>query len=234
MTFYQTLTPFYDEIFPANEKTVAFLESFFQKGNSILDVGAGTGNMAIALAKKGFSLTATEPEEQMAKIIQQKAQSQNLRIEVTTKMMQELNLLDQMFQGIYCIGNTLVHLNDLEEIRTFFKQVYEKLLPNGIFIFQIVNFEKKDFVFPIIEKENFTFERKYEQLESHMLFTTKIITAERELINTTRLYPATITELRPLLEECGFEITGEYSNFVHKDYDSNAAPALIMVAKKVR
>lgn len=233
MTFYQTLTPFYDEIFPANEKTVAFLESFFEKGNSILDVGAGTGNMAIALAKKGFSLTAMEPEEQMAEIIQQKAQNQNVNIEVTTNTMQELNLFNQHFHGIYCIGNTLVHLNDLEEIKTFFRQAYEKLHLNGYFIFQIVNYEKNDFVFPILEKENFTFERGYERSESHLLFTAKITTADQELMNTTRLYPATITQLRPLLEECSFEVTGEYGNFVYTNFDSNA-PALIMVAKKVR
>lgn len=46
MTFYQMLTPYYDEIFPANEKQINFIVSYLQKGSSILDVGAGTGNVA--------------------------------------------------------------------------------------------------------------------------------------------------------------------------------------------
>lgn len=233
MTFYQTLTPFYDEIFPANEKTVSFLENYFEKGASLLDVGAATGNMAIALAKKGYALTAMEPEVQMAKIMQQKAQNQHLDIKVTTKTMQQLSEINQTFKGIYCIGNTLVHLNNLEQIKCFFKDVYDKLQVGGVFIFQIVNYEKKDFFFPIIKKENFTFERKYDREKSHILFTTKITTTDQELTDTTRLFPATIEQLRPLLENDGFEIVGEYGNFIYQNYDSNA-PALIMVAKKTR
>ncbi|MGM9949951.1 MAG: class I SAM-dependent methyltransferase [Lysinibacillus sp.] len=233
MSFYKTLTPYYDDIFPANEKTVAFLASHFQEGVSVLDVGAGTGNMAIALAQQGFRVTAMEPEEGMAKQIQLKAQAQQLPITVTTNTMQQIGALEGTYQGIYCIGNTLVHLNDLEEIRTFFQQTFEKLQSEGTFIFQIVNYEKKDFAFPVMEKEGFTFERQYERDGDHILFTTTLSTKEGAQTNTIPLYPATFTQLCPLLEACGFETIEAYGNFVSKAYDSDA-PALIMVAKKGR
>lgn len=43
MTFYQVLSPYYNEIFPANEKQINFITSYLEKGHSVLDVGAGTG-----------------------------------------------------------------------------------------------------------------------------------------------------------------------------------------------
>ena len=130
---------------------------------------------------------------------------------------------------MYC--NTLVHLHDLEEIGTFFKQTFEKLQPEGVFIFQIVNYEKKDFVFPVMEKERFKFERQYEQDGDHVLFTTTLTTKDGAHTNTIPLYPATATQLRRLLEKIGFDSINAYANFALKEY-SEDAPALIMVMKK--
>src|SRR4051812_15932072 len=71
LTFYRSLTPFYDEIFPTNVKALNFLEATFKQGGLLLDVGAGTGNMALFLAKEGFNVIATEPEEAMAQQIRE-------------------------------------------------------------------------------------------------------------------------------------------------------------------
>lgn len=75
MSFYKTLTPYYDDIFPTNEKTLAFLASHFKEGATVLDVGARTGNMAVSLAQQGFHVTAMEPEQGMAEQIRLKAKS---------------------------------------------------------------------------------------------------------------------------------------------------------------
>jgi glycine/sarcosine N-methyltransferase len=75
MTFYQPLTPYYDQIFPTNPKALHFLANTFPQGGTLLDVGAGTGNMALTLLNEGFSVTATEPEETMANQIRQKAKA---------------------------------------------------------------------------------------------------------------------------------------------------------------
>lgn len=231
MTFYKTVTPYYDDLFPTNEKALAFLTAQFKKGDSILDVGAGTGNMAISLTQLGFNVTAMEPEESMAEFICSKAQTHQLPILVTTKTMQQLNQLDENYQGIYCIGNTLAHLQDLEEIQSFFQQTYEKLQPGGIFIIQIVNFEKQNIVFPTIQTEHVLFERQYEQNGSHVLFTTTLTTKDDTQKNTIPLYPATVAQLSPILEACGFDSITAYGNFAMKNYEQDD-PALIMVAKK--
>lgn len=231
MSFYKTLKPYYDELFPTNEKALDFLTAHFKEGDSILDVGAGTGNMAISLVQKGFHVTAMEPEESMAEQIRLKAQAQQHPIHVTTKSMQQLCTLDETYHGIYCIGNTLAHLHDLEEFRAFFQQTFQKLQRDGIFIFQIVNYEQEDFVFPLIEKAHFSFHRSYKREGNYMLFTIKLSTDEGIYTSTTPLFPATAAQLYPLLEECGFHSIEAYGNFARKKYDAEA-PALIMVAKK--
>ncbi|MEH7247522.1 class I SAM-dependent methyltransferase [Neobacillus niacini] len=233
MTFYRSLTPYYDEIFPTNIKAVNFLVSNFKQGETLLDVGAGTGNMALYLSKEGFKITATEPEEAMANQIREKAT--NHSVSVFTKTMQQLDEFEEPFDGIYSIGNTLVHLNNLEEISEFIHQVYRRLAVDGVFICQIVNFEKvlgnKDFTFPVIQKETFEFKRRYDVTGEHVLFTTTLSSAGQTFSNTTTLFPVTSKQLLPILKESGFQTIETYGNFEKGTYSENS-PALIVVAKK--
>jgi glycine/sarcosine N-methyltransferase len=233
LTFYQSLTPYYDEIFPTNIKTLNFLVSNFKERGILLDVGAGTGNMALNLAKEGFNVIATEPEETMAKQIKEKAG--NHSITVLTKTMQQIAEVEETFDGIYCIGNTLVHLNNMEEISEFVQQVYKKLNQAGVFVCQVVNFEKvleKQVVtFPTIQKETFKFNRRYDLKGEKVLFTTTIETAEQTFSNTTSLYPVTSKQLLPALKNAGFQSVELFGNFEKESYTLNSA-AVIVVAKK--
>ena len=71
MTFYQTLVTYYDEIFPLNVVTQQFLCSIFPKNSCLLDMGAGTGTMSLALQKSGRKMTAFEPDSSMVEKIKQ-------------------------------------------------------------------------------------------------------------------------------------------------------------------
>lgn len=235
MSFYKILTPYYDQIFPANKNTQQFISANFQKGGKILDVGAGTGNMALALANEGFIVTATEPEERMAEEIRKKALARNISLNVETKTMQQLAQFADTYDGIYCIGNTLAHLRDLEEIDQFLQLSYSKLNENGVFILQIVNFQRvlvnRELSFPVIKNENFEFQRHYELADRNVLFTTALITEGKTKSNTISLYPATANQLLPLLQSCGFKEISTYGNFSNSPYSIDT-PALIVIAKK--
>lgn len=235
MSFYETLYPYYDRIFPLNKQAETFLEALFKEGQSILEVGAGTGNMAIALAEKGFIVTAVEPEEKMAHDIITKARSIDVPVKVHKYTMEQIEKLDGEFEGIYCVGNTLPHLQSLIEIEGFLEKCYKKLTDGGQLILQTVNFEKfyasPDFSFPVIEKEEFKFERKYEQQGEKVIFTTTLTTEKGVFTNSLPLFPVTSKVVVPLLEKIGYNKIEVLGNFKGESY-SVGSPAFILVARK--
>lgn len=191
--------PYYDEIFPKNEKQLNFIASYLQEGDSVIDVGAATGNVANALVEKGMIVTAMEPEKKMADKISEKAITHKGRLFVNTLRMQQIDDVPGIFDGIYCIGNTLVHLDNVQEITDFIQRSFKKLKKNGKFIVQIVNYEKvlnqKKFIFPVIKKEHFSFKRDYAIERNKVLFTVTLNTSGEEFSNSIELYPITKKKL---------------------------------------
>lgn len=227
--------PYYDEIFPENEKQLNFIASYLQEGDSVIDVGAATGNVANALVEKGMIVTAMEPEKKMADKISEKAITHKGRLFVNTLRMQQIDDVPGIFDGIYCIGNTLVHLDNVQEITDFIQRSFKKLKKNGKFIVQIVNYEKvlnqKNFIFPVIKKEHFSFKRDYVIERNKVLFTVTLNTSGEEFSNSIELYPITNKQLLPILIDCGFESVETYANFDKKIYSLDG-PALVIVATK--
>src|SRR3954454_12086413 len=84
MSFYQSFASYYDRIFPLNQTTLSFVSNYFQPGECILDMGAGTGNLAIALADNGIEVTASEPDGTMAESIRSKVDMKGLTLSVHT------------------------------------------------------------------------------------------------------------------------------------------------------
>lgn len=56
-----------------------FLRFLPEKNESCLDVGAGSGRDAAALARRGYKVTAVEPSENLLKLAQQHHHSSNIR-----------------------------------------------------------------------------------------------------------------------------------------------------------
>ncbi|MBM4762908.1 class I SAM-dependent methyltransferase [Bacillus sp. B15-48] len=235
MSFYQVLTPYYDEIFPLNQQAFSFLSTYFLKEQSILDIGAGTGSMAIALGEHGANVTAIEPEETMSEEIRLKAGLKGLSVAVSTLSMEQIDELRGTFDGMYCIGNTLAHLQTLNAVEKFLGNCYQNLQVNGRFIVQLVNYDKvlanDNFAFPDIIKENFTFTRKYKKDKDRILFKTIVKTKNELFENTVPLYPLTSEQLINKLENAGFQKIDVYGNY-KKDPFTIDSQALITVAYK--
>lgn len=234
-TFYQGLTPYYDEIFPVNDKQLSFLSSCFPATSTLLDVGAGTGNTAIAMAKAGYRMTAIEPEHSMFVKFSEKLDSNELPITILQQSMQGVSQLNEPFDGIYCIGNTLPHLSHLEEITHFLQTAYDKLNAQGMLVIQTVNYEKvllqQGFSFPIIKKEAFTFTRQYELQNEKVMFTTILEDQSGTHFSILPLYPVTKTQLEAALQTCGFHSITPYGDYGKSPYTVES-PGLVLTAVK--
>ena len=235
MSFYEKIVPYYDEIFPLNQKAYQLITKSFPAKSKILDLGAGTGSMAIQLAKEKFQVTAVEPDAKMVQSIQQKRSQLQVDCQIEAKSMQQLRTIIGSFDGLYCIGNTLAHAKNQTEIQDILAQVYEKLTTRGQFIAQVVNFDRVLATgtqpFSCIQKEEFTFERTYKIQGQSIAFTTTLTTTNGIAQQTTKLYPVTSSELVHALQHCGFsdvQIYGDYTEHLF----SIQSPAIIVIARK--
>ena len=247
-SFYHTLSDIYDEIFPLNPSLTSFINSFFQDSNSpieVLDVGCATGLIPSALAEKNplFRITAIEPDEKMIERAFRRNSISPNPIKLIKASMQDVNELfpDNFFNGIICMGNTLVHLQNMEEIYQFIGTVYRKLVPGGLFFIQIVNYTRIRVQnithLPAIETQNVIFNRQYEYFQngktpqirflSHLKFKSNSDPVTEEVF----LFPIEYNDLMSIYSDIGFKSVISCGSYAREPFSSDN-PALITVVTR--
>lgn len=67
MRFYEALSAYYDLLFPAGTAQVRFVAERLKQGGQVLDVAAGTGNLAVELCKRDIPVTALDLDGEMVR-----------------------------------------------------------------------------------------------------------------------------------------------------------------------
>lgn len=235
MNFYQLLSKYYDTIFPLNNQSISFITEKISDG-PILDIAAGTGNHAIALAKLGYEVTATDLDENMVDKINKKATTNHVTVQAVKLAMEQLSQLSETkYKSIICIGNSLVHLQSFNDVLNALKTMNELLVANGKIIIQIVNYDRvlsnKITELPLIEREEVTFNRNYEHKDGKIIFIGQLTVGENAYENAVELLPLTSSDIEKLLTDAGFHSINLYGSFKGEKFTSNS-PALIVEASK--
>jgi len=232
MDFYASIAAYYDYIFPLEEKQVGFISKNLDVAihKSIIDIGCGTGNLAIALEKKGFKITGIDLKAEMIEKAQMKINGEMISFQ-RANMNRLLDYFpENAFDAGVCIGNTLVHLESLGQIERFLSQVFKILKPGGKLIAQIINYDKvlSENIDHLerIENDDVLFERFYEyDLEDFKIkFKTKLqIKKENNRLveNSVKIFPLRKKELQNLLDKTGFKNVSYYDNFSGDEYTGN-------------
>ncbi len=224
MTFYQEISPYYDTLFPVDAGEMAFVRRLLPHGASILDIGCGTGNKTIFLAEGAAWALGVDLDPNMIA----RAASDNARpnIRYRTLNMSDLGkTFSKRFDAIVCLGNTLVHLPSLEEIR-FMVSIAELLAPSGCFILQILNYDRildRDALeLPVLQTPQIKFTRTYRR-DGRLLRFLTVLEDKRTgavLRNDIPLYPLRRSELTAILKGVGLvviEYFGSYQGAPHTD-----------------
>lgn len=230
--FYTTFADYYDEIFPLKEQTLSFLKSYMSPGDRVLDLASGTGTYAVELFRD-FTLVATDISEAMVSIMKNKEPDLDAR----ELSMEETDQLDGSFDVIYCIGNSLVHLEDEDAIKRALKTIHKKLNPGGRLIIQIINYDRildqKIKSLPTLHNDakTMTFERDYLLDEDHILFKTTLRTPEGVRYNTNHLFPMRKDELLSIFKTLKMEVE-IFGSFGKDPFNIKESQPLIAVARK--
>lgn len=233
MDFYTSISKHYDYIFPYNHKQVEFVyRNNIQQEAKILEVGCGSGNLALGLLQANFTVDAIDYDINMIEIAKQKTNA------ITFQQMDMLdiskNYEPESFDCIVCFGNTLVHLLDNNKITSFIDSCHKLLKKGGLLAIQILNYENivnnKISSLPLIENEEIKFERFYNFREDSLIdFITKLsIKAEDKSIdNCIQLNPIFETTLKNIFISAKFKNIETYGNFNMDKLRSNDIPLII-------
>jgi SAM-dependent methyltransferase len=199
--FYQSIARYYDYIFPLSGTLKEFLLSCrIGKEDDVLDIGCATGEVVLHIAQYARTVTGIDLDADLVDIARRKQGDRRAdSVSFTVGDMANLGALFShgQFRFALCLGNTLVHLLSSGRIDLFLQSVAAILADDGIFVFQVLNYEKilsrRTADLPLIDNEKVTFERRYDH-DIHrplLAFNTRLFIKEPHQIidNSIDLYP---------------------------------------------
>lgn len=268
---YRKMAKHYDDIFPAGQK-IRFLKRMFEDrpAGHLLDIGCSNGSVAHGLAAEGFRVDAIDLSEAMIAEAERipagatcatatstvpsaapSAMPSAMPSPVPRAAVRRMNMLDvarhfprASFDGLYCIGNTLVHLEDAAMIGRALAAFREVAKPSGRLVVQILDYAHilatRPDSLPRISNEHVDFVRRYRYLDRpegvRIEFATTLTVdphGEREVFTGSEiLYPLTLSELESLLDDAGFQVIDRFGSYAGEPYRPEA-PTLIVVAEAV-
>lgn len=139
--FYAKLTPFFHLIYEDWEASMNFqgdlLTDIIQAEcgpsvKSILDVSCGIGTQSIALARRGFEVTASDLSPEAVARAKKEAQARDLQISFSVCDMRAVHSHHGGgFDVVICAGNAIPHLLSDSEILTALGEMLACLRPGG-------------------------------------------------------------------------------------------------------
>lgn len=239
MGFYEEIAKYYDLIFPTSQVTVNFLkERAGGVPKEILDVACGTGGYSFALEREGYNLTAFDLDKKMIEELKEKAISTDSDIKAMEgnilEMKEKFN--PSAFDLIFCIGNSLVHLDNSKEIEKFFKDAKAILKDEGTLLFQVINYDRiiskgiKSLPTIYNEEANLSFERlyRYEEAEHKVYFKTILNVGKERFENEVPLYALQYDEAVGLIRNAGFNHIEAYGDFKGSTFHKENSYAMII------
>lgn len=103
---------------------------------TVIDLGCGTGNISIPLAKAGYSVMGVDISEEMLAEAQRKALVQGLSIPFFCQDMVEMELPYHV-DCVLSLCDSLNYLTEDGELSAAFSAVREHLNPKGLFLFDM-------------------------------------------------------------------------------------------------
>lgn len=235
MSLYRDFAHYYDQIFPVSLETIELFKQLFPKNGKILDLGCGSGGYAFALSQLNYQVHGIDFDRGMIDIALNKQVYHQGSVTFAQGNMLDLDVFDA-YDGIFCIGNTLVHLHNKNEIFEALGRIYDALKPEATFVLQIVNYDRilnqGITSLPTLKGKDAEFIRNYRNDGIKIHFMTELKTKEGNFNNSVELYPIRQNDLFKMMTQIGFYEVRSYGSFDLSPYDFNNSFMLVMKGSK--
>lgn len=222
MDFYRSIASHYGQIFPLNPMQVDFTLSALPESlrNRLLDVGCANATLLKALAPYFKQLYGIDLDEDLVRLA-----GAGLPAKVHLEVGNMLHLHSRMegtsLDAVLCFGNTLVHLDHMDQVLDFSRQCHHLLRPGGKFLLQIIHYDRildqsLDGL-PTIHRGELRFERNYSLVErgGNIRFDSilHLPGGDEPIANSVDLLPLRRAELERILQQAGFSGIRCYGSF---------------------
>ena len=244
---YRLASKFYD-LFGSKNDLEFYRELALKSGNKALELGVGTGRLAIPLAKARITVVGIDNSVHMLRVAREKLakETETVKRRVILKRGDMRNFeLKQLFPFIYIPSSTFDHNVTVEEQKQTLNCVYKHLEKNGTFAFDL---EQKTPDKPV---SSWWIDRK--EIDGERMVVRSIFTRRNMIKRTCSLdlffdiykngklleryheygEVAIISkdEVTRLLEENGFRVESIYGNF-DKSKCQEDSPRIVLVTRK--
>lgn len=150
MNIYNRFASIYDELMMDfnYEDWFSYIEEIFneydKKPKNVLEMACGTGNLSYYLAKKGYDLTCFDLSEEMLSQAYEKLRKFK-NVKLIRQNMIDFNLKGS-FTAIISICDSINYITEKEDLLKTFKNVWNHLEDDGIFIFDINSYYKLKYI----------------------------------------------------------------------------------------
>ncbi|PXY02884.1 class I SAM-dependent methyltransferase [Marinifilum breve] len=239
MDFYQSISKYYQYIFPLNKMQLDFIGKSHQQAKdqlSVLDIGCAIGDLSLELVESYQKVTGIDLDKGMIdKAIIKGKSLKNLEFHLQNMLELDTAFGSNSFDIIACFGNTLVHLNSDEEVLQFFRTAKAVLKKDGKLLFQIINYDRiidqKIDHLPTIENEVIKFERNYKYHSSLGKVDFETILSIKEsnhsIQNCIALLALRKAKIEELLHKAGFSNISFFGNFKRENLTENSMPLIV-------
>ncbi|MBE2939460.1 class I SAM-dependent DNA methyltransferase [Anoxybacillus flavithermus] len=220
------------------ERTVAS----YHNGKRLLDLGCGTGELAIRLAEKGFDVTGVDLSEQMLTIAQMKAEERGVHVLFYQQDMRHFGPFEP-FDTIVIFCDSLNYLLEDEDVVATFSRVYDQLRSGGLFLFDVHSLFKMEHIF--LQKETFASNdeqvsyiwncypgsRPY-SVEHELTFFVQLeegVYERVDEIHVQRTYD--VAQYETWLKDAGFRLLHVWADFTEQQ-PTNESERIFFVAQK--
>lgn len=203
----------------------------------ILEFGSGTGSVAIGLSLAGYNVTGIDFSPDMLRAARSKAREYGADVRFLKGDIVKIRL-DQRFDLLICLGNTIPLIKGSVDSRRLFKNCVRHLVPGGIAVFQMLNYDRilkeRPTTFAVDSQDDFIRIKQYRYGVKLLDFVVTLIDNSKVppvvTISKRKLRPWTKKEITAVLMDAGFKKVSAYKDYNRKRF-SVSSKDLIILAK---